>query len=100
MLTLAICFPSMQLCTLGVGGQHAGGTRRHCIQLENCCYGYNGLMVRNMVKDGFGEIAHGACAYNRDLRSIVFSKEGEGLWRRFEHFMRTQRVVTLASAGL
>jgi len=61
-------------------------TRRHCIQLENCCYGYNELLVWNMVKAGmFGELTHGACAYNHDLRSVLFSNNGEGLWRRFEH---------------
>jgi len=61
-------------------------TRRHCILLENCCYGYNELLVLNMVKAGmFGELTHGACAYNHDLRSELFSDRGEGLWRRFEH---------------
>ena len=44
-------------------------TRRHCIQLENCCYGYNELLVLNMVRAGlFGDITHGAAAYNHDLR--------------------------------
>ena len=38
--------------------------------LENCCYGYNELMVLNMVRAGlFGELTHGAGAYNHDLRS-------------------------------
>ncbi len=37
-----------------------------------------------MVRAGlFGEITHGAGAYNHDLRGILFSNEGEGLWRRF-----------------
>ncbi len=40
-------------------------------------------MVLQMVRAGlFGELTHGACAYNHDLRSILFSKEGEGLTRR------------------
>jgi hypothetical protein len=64
-------------------------TRRHCIQLENCCYGYNELLVLNMVRAGlFGGITHGAAAYNHDLRSVLFSNEGEGLWRRFENVSR------------
>src|SRR5271157_1751526 len=51
-------------------------TRRHCIQLENCCYGENELMVLLMVRAGlFGDLTHGACAYNHDLRSILFSAE-------------------------
>jgi hypothetical protein len=75
-------------------------TRRHCIQLENCCYGYNELMVLNMVKAGlFGEITHGAGAYNHDLRSILFSNEGEGLWRRFEHFQRNGNLYPTHGLG-
>lgn len=75
-------------------------TRRHCIQLENCCYGYNEMLVLNMVKAGvFGEITHGACAYNHDLRSILFSNEGEGLWRRFEHFNRNGNLYPTHGLG-
>jgi predicted dehydrogenase len=75
-------------------------TRRHCIQLENCCYDYNEMMVRNMVKAGlFGEITHGACAYNHDLRSILFSNEGEGLWRRFEGLNRNGNLYPTHGLG-
>ncbi len=74
--------------------------RRHCIQLENCCYGYNEMLVLNMVKAGvFGEITHGACAYNHDLRSVLFSDEGEGLWRRFEHFNRNGNLYPTHGLG-
>src|SRR5918998_1613913 len=35
-------------------------TRRHCIMLENCCYGYTELMVLNMIRDGlFGDLLYG-----------------------------------------
>ena len=27
-------------------------TRRHCVMLENCCYGYNELLVLNLVRAG------------------------------------------------
>ena len=75
-------------------------TGRHCIQLENCCYGYNELMVLNMVRAGlFGELTHGACAYNHDLRSILFSNEGEGLWRRFEHLNRNGNLYPTHGLG-
>jgi hypothetical protein len=75
-------------------------TRRHCIQLENCCYGYNEMLVWNMVKAGmFGELTHGACAYNHDLRSLLFSDEGEGLWRRFEHFNRNGNLYPTHGLG-
>ena len=75
-------------------------TRRHCIQLENCCYGYNELLVLNMVRAAmFGELTHGACAYNHDLRSLLFSNEGEGLWRRFEHLNRNGNLYPTHGLG-
>jgi predicted dehydrogenase len=61
-------------------------TRRHCVMLENCCYGYNELLVLGMVRDGlFGQITHGEVAYIHDLRSILLADKGEGLWRRDPH---------------
>jgi predicted dehydrogenase len=78
----------------------AESTRRHCMQLENCCYGYNELMVYNMVHDDlFGELIHGACAYNHDLRSILFSTEGEGQWRRAEHLNRNGNLYPTHGLG-
>ena len=75
-------------------------TRRHCIQLENCCYGENELMVLNMVRAGlFGELTHGAGAYNHDLRSLLFSDQGEGLWRRFEHLNRNGNLYPTHGLG-
>ena len=61
-------------------------TRKHCVILENCCYGSSEMMVLQMVRDGFfGEITHGEAAYLHDLRGILTANEGEGLWRRFPH---------------
>ncbi len=75
-------------------------TQRHCIQLENCCYGYNEMMVLNMVRAGlFGELTHGGAAYNHDLRGILFSDEGEGLWRRAEHFNRDGNLYPTHGLG-
>ena len=75
-------------------------TRRHCIQLENCCYDYNEMLVLNIVRAGlFGDLTHGACAYNHDLRSILFSSEGEGLWRRFEHLNRNGNLYPTHGLG-
>ncbi len=60
--------------------------QRHCMQLENCNYGYNEMMVNRMVHEGvFGEVQHGAAAYIHDLRSILFEDRDEGLWRRGWH---------------
>ncbi|MBW7934450.1 MAG: Gfo/Idh/MocA family oxidoreductase, partial [Gemmatimonadaceae bacterium] len=61
-------------------------SRRHCLQLENCNYGYNEMLVNRMVHAGvFGEPLHGAAAYLHDLREILFEDRDEGLWRRRWH---------------
>ncbi len=58
-------------------------TNRHCVMMENCCYGRAEMLVLNMVRKGmFGEILHGEAGYLHDLRGVKFSKQGEGLWRR------------------
>jgi hypothetical protein len=62
-------------------------TQRHCVMLENCCYGENELFVLNMVREGvFGELTHAECAYIHDLRGMLFSLGTEGDWRRDYHW--------------
>jgi Oxidoreductase family, NAD-binding Rossmann fold len=74
--------------------------RRHCIMLENCCYGYNEMMVLTMVREGvFGKIKHGEAAYIHDLRELLFSNEGEGLWRRSEHLNRDGNLYPTHGLG-
>ena len=61
-------------------------TRRHCIMLENCCYGANETTVLRMAHAGlFGDLLYGEGAYVHDLREELFSNKGEGLWRRDFH---------------
>jgi hypothetical protein len=61
-------------------------TRRHCIMLEECCYGYTETLILNMVRKGvFGDLLYGEAAYLHDLREEMFSNQGEGLWRRAFH---------------
>jgi len=75
-------------------------TRRHCVILENCCYGSSEMMVLEMLRDGlFGEITHGEAAYLHDLRGIVTSSEGEGLWRRFPHMQRNGNLYPTHGLG-
>src|SRR5580698_4238716 len=53
-------------------------TRRHCLVMENCCYGYNELMVLNMIRAGlFGDLLYGEGAYLHDLRTILFEDRSE-----------------------
>lgn len=58
-------------------------TQRHCMMMENCCYGQEELMVLNMVRQGlFGELLHGAGGYLHMLRDQLSRPErGEGAWR-------------------
>ena len=61
-------------------------TGRHCMQLENCCYGDVEMLALNMARNGvFGEIMHGEGAYIHDLRSLNYldpSHGGyQGYWR-------------------
>lgn len=65
-------------------------TRRHAMQLENCCYGRNEMRVLNMAHQGlFGDLLHGAGAYLHDLRALMFSDTFyEDEWRRPWHARR------------
>jgi predicted dehydrogenase len=74
--------------------------RRHCLIMENCCYDYSETMVKNMVGAGlFGELIHGECAYNHDLREILFENANEGLWRRRHHLLRDSNLYPTHGLG-
>ena len=46
-------------------------TRRHCMLLENCCYGESEMLALNMIRMGlFGEIVHGEAGYIHDQRGL------------------------------
>jgi len=75
-------------------------TRRHCLMMENCCYGYNELMVLNMVRAGlFGDLLYGEGAYLHDLRPLLFEDRDEGLWRRFQHTRRNGNLYPTHGLG-
>ena len=75
-------------------------TRRHCLMLENCCYGENETLVLNMVRAGlFGDLLYGEAAYIHDLRSELFSDAGEGLWRRAIHTERDGNLYPTHGLG-
>lgn len=62
-------------------------TRKHCIQLENCCYDKNEMRVLRMAHEGlFGTLLYGAGAYLHDLRELLFDKSYyDDEWRRDWH---------------
>ena len=61
-------------------------TRRHCMMLENCCYGYNEMLALNLCRKGvLGDLVHGEAAYIHDLRMSKLRENNEngyqGQWR-------------------
>jgi hypothetical protein len=61
-------------------------TQRHCVMLENCCYGENELFVLNLARQGvFGTLTHAECGYIHDLRGVLYELGSEGDWRRDYH---------------
>ncbi|MBO5905485.1 MAG: Gfo/Idh/MocA family oxidoreductase [Kiritimatiellae bacterium] len=69
-------------------------TGRHCMQLENCCYGDVEMFSLNLARNGIlGEIMHAEGAYIHDLRALNYldpaNKGYQGYWRlkwNNEHF--------------
>ena len=65
-------------------------TGMSCMMLENVCYRRDVMAVLNMVRQGlFGEMVHGHCGYQHDLRGVKFNPgaefgkgaNGEARWR-------------------
>ncbi len=75
-------------------------TRRHCLMMENCCYGNSELSVLRMVREGvFGTLLHGEAAYLHDLREILFEDRDEGQWRRLPHTQRNANFYPTHGLG-
>ncbi len=75
-------------------------TRKHCVMIENCCYGYNETLVLAMVRAGLlGDLLYGEGAYIHDLREELFGDKGEGLWRRNFHTKRDGNLYPTHGLG-
>lgn len=76
-------------------------TRKHCMMMENCCYGREELMVLNMCRLGaFGELTHGECAYIHELRGQMRSLDrGTGSWRTHHHVKRNGNLYPTHGLG-
>jgi len=68
----------------------AEASQRHCMMMENVCYGEQEMMALNMCRQGvFGELLHGEGAYIHDLRyQMKDGPHGTGGWRTAHHARR------------
>lgn len=54
-------------------------TRRHCVMLENTCYGEDALLALSLCRGGvLGELVHGEASCMEDLRKDKLRTEAEG----------------------
>ena len=74
--------------------------RKHCVMMENCCYDRLEMLALNLARKGLlGDLQHGECGYNHDLRAIKFADEGEGLWRRAHAVARNGNLYPTHGLG-
>ena len=60
--------------------------RRHCMMLENCCYGEEELLAFNLVKQGvLGEIMQAEAGYVHDQRVMQYAPADGNFWRIARH---------------
>jgi hypothetical protein len=76
-------------------------TRKHCMMMENVCYGFFQLLVLNMVRQGFfGEIIHAEGAYIHDLLAGNFAKDKYyDMWRLKENMTRNGNLYPTHGLG-
>lgn len=75
--------------------------RRHCMMLENCCYGWFEMLTLNMARQGFfGDIVHCEGAYIHQLLEGNFSKEKYwDQWRLKENIGRNGNLYPTHGLG-
>jgi hypothetical protein len=76
-------------------------TRRHCVMLENCCYGYWEMLVQRMARSGqFGTLTHAECAYIHDLRRLLSAPaQSRKNWRLQHHRERDGNLYPTHGLG-
>jgi hypothetical protein len=76
-------------------------TRKHCMMMENNCYGFFQLLMLNMARQGFfGEIIHAEGAYIHDLLAGNFAKDKYyDLWRLRENIGRNGNLYPTHGIG-
>ena len=69
-------------------------TGRHCMQLENCCYGEAEMLALNLVRKGLlGEIQHAEGAYIHDLRELCYKDLAHGGYQNYWRLRWNQRHI-------
>lgn len=72
-------------------------TRRHCVMLENCCYGRTELFALQLVRSGaLGELLHAECSYTHDLRAMLINDQP---WRRQMHVRHNRNLYPTHGLG-
>jgi len=76
-------------------------TGRHCMHMENVCYGREELLYLNMVRQGvIGELLHGEASYIHDLREQMNEVErGTGSWRTYHYARRNGNLYPCHGLG-
>jgi len=76
-------------------------TGRHCMHMENVCYGREELLYLSMVRQGvIGELLHGEAAYIHDLRNQMRQVErGTGSWRTYHYIRRNGNLYPCHGLG-
>jgi predicted dehydrogenase len=76
-------------------------TGRHCMHMENVCYGREELLYLNMVRQGvIGELLHGEAAYIHDLRTQMNEVDrGTGSWRTYHYSKRNGNLYPCHGLG-
>lgn len=74
-------------------------TRRHCLMLENCCYGEIELLVLRMARQGLlGDLTHGEAGYLHEARDYILQDSSASNWRR--RFVTTRNGNLYPTHGL
>lgn len=76
-------------------------TQKHCMMMENVCYGREELVALHMCRLGvFGELLHGEGAYIHDLRGQMQEVErGTGSWRTVHYMKRNGNLYPTHGFG-
>jgi predicted dehydrogenase len=76
-------------------------TGKHCMMMENCCYGEEELLCLNLCRLGLlGELLHGEASYIHDLRGQMGQVEhGTGSWRTLHYAKRNGNLYPTHGLG-